>query len=225
MLRRLLLLALLGALAAPATADAEVTIKIGKGRFQQQKYRETLYPRAFRVKGKTGAYRGPVTLEIDEFPFDGNFVDTATVNTNDKGEYVFPRIGPARNAHLRARASYERSRPLSVFVHPGYKFDYRTVSNGTRVKISLTYIGHPGFAPPQATYIYIQINDREPRRLGGLRRLEQIGDGRWHYSATTDLPSSRREYRYWLGFCTRGLAASGYGRDWPGDRTCGNRTL
>lgn len=226
MLRRLLVLSLLAALAVPAAADAEITLKIGSGKYAEQKYRETLYPRGFRLKGKAGDYRGPVTLEIDEFPYDGNFLDSATVNTNDKGEFVFPKVAPSRNAHLRVRAGYERSKPLSVFVHPGVKVSYRTVSNGQRVKISFTYIGHPGFAPPEnAFFVYITINNRKPRRLGGKRTLQKIGDGRWRFATTTDLPRSRREYRYWLTFCTRGLSAAGYGRVWPIDANCGKSSF
>lgn len=219
---RAVLLILVVALALPATASAEVTVKVGGS-----KYREVLYPDTFRVKGKTGTYRGPVTLEIDEFPFDGNYVDTATVNTDDKGEYVFPKIGPTRNALLRARAGGERSKPVSVFVHPGVKVSYRTTSSGQRVKISFTYAGHPGFAPPEKfLYAYIVKNNREPaRRLGGKRPLTQIGDGRWRYAATTDLPSSRRGYRYFLVFCSPGLSAAGYGRAYAVDRHCGEKSF
>lgn len=219
---RAILLVLVVALALPATASAEVTVKVGGS-----KYREVLYPDTFRVKGKTGTYRGPVTLEVDEFPFDGNYADAATVNTNDKGEYVFPKIGPSRNAYFRARAGGERSKPLSVFVHPGVKVNYRTTGNGLKVKISFTYSGHPGFAPPnQFLYTYIVRNGKEPaRRLGGKRKLTQIGDGRWRYAATTDLPSSRREYRYFLLFCSPGLSAAGYGRAYAVDRHCGEKSF
>ncbi|HEX8646921.1 MAG TPA: hypothetical protein VF715_08455 [Thermoleophilaceae bacterium] len=219
---RVLLLIVVLALALPATASAEVTLKVGGS-----KYREVLYPDTFRVKGKTGAYRGPVTLEIDEFPFDGNYADTATVNTDEEGEYVFPKIGPTRNALLRARAGAERSKPLSVFVHPGVKLSYRTTSSGRRVKISFTYIGHPGFAPPQRfIYAYIVKNNREPaRRLGGKRALTQTGDGRWRYAATSDLPASRSGYRYFLVFCSPGLASGGYGRAYAVDRHCGEKSF
>jgi hypothetical protein len=224
MVRRLLIAGLLCALAAPATAGADVTIKVGQGKYQEAKYRETLYPQGFRIKGKTGAYRGQVSIESDEFPFEGNFTPAGTAQTNDKGEYVFPKVAPSRNARLRVRAGGELSKVLPVYVHPGVKVKYRTVSNGVRVKISFTYIGHPGFAPPEnAFFAYIWINDRKPVRLGGKRTLTQVGDGRWQYSATTDLPSSRKKYSYGLGFCTRGLAAAGYGRTYPIDKNCGNK--
>ena len=226
MLRRSILLALLCALVLPATSEGAVTIKVGSGKFMEEKYRETLYPRGFRIKGKTGAYRGPVALESDEFPFDGNYARVGEVQTNSKGEYVFPKVAPSRNARLRAYAGTEISKPLSVFVHPGVKVKVRTVDDGLRVRIAFTYLGHPGFAPPeQAIFAYIWINDRGPVRLGGKRRLTQVGDGKWQYAATTDLPSSRRKYRYGLGFCSPGLSAAGYGRTWPIDRACGERSF
>ena len=55
-----------------------------------------------------------MTLEADEFPYDGKYADVATVNTDDKGEFVFAKIGPSRNAQLRARAGGERSKPVTT---------------------------------------------------------------------------------------------------------------
>ncbi|MDQ3935043.1 MAG: hypothetical protein M3340_10500 [Actinomycetota bacterium] len=225
-MRRVVLIVTLLALAAPAQASAVVTIKLGSNGYQVQKYREVLFPDTFRVKGKTGDYRGNVTLEMDEYPFDGYGEPYATVHTNDKGEYVFPKVGPTRNALIRVRAGDELSRTMSLFVHPGVKLGYRTVSNGRKVRISFTYSGHPGFAPPQDSfYVYIVIQGRERvRRLGGARKLAQVGDGRWRFARTLDLPRSRREYRYSLLFCTRGLSANGYGRAYAIDRHCGERS-
>jgi len=170
--RRALLILVIVALAAPtAAAEADVTISVGGG-----KYREILYPGAFRIKGKTGDYRGTVSLEADEFPFDGNYVRIGEVGTNSKGEYVFPQVALSRNTRLRASAGSETSKTTTVFVHPGVKWNFKTVSNRQKVKISFVYTGHPGFAPPEnAFFVYIWINDRSPRRLGGQRRLEQIG--------------------------------------------------
>jgi hypothetical protein len=218
---RLVLLAVLLALAVPSSAVAAVTIKAGG-----PKHREVLYPKTFRIKGKTGTYRGPVKIQMDEFPFEGTYTDVGTVETNSKGEYVFPKVGPTRNARVRVVAGPETSKNLSLFVHPGVKIKYRT-SGGTKVKIAFTYNGHPGFAPPENSFfVYIIKNDKEPaRRLGGKRKLTQVGDGRWQYAQTTDLPSSRNRYSYFLVFCTRRLAELGYGRAYRVDRNCGKKSF
>lgn len=218
---RAILLIVVFALAMPAVASAEVTVKVGG-----DKYREVLYPDTFRVKGKTGTYRGPVTLEVDEFPFDGSYTDAATVNTDDKGEYVFPKIGPTRNAMLRARAGNERSKALSVFVHPGVKRKERRVSTN-RDRVSFTYIGHPGFAPPaDSFFVYmLKVGTKTLRRLGSARTMTQVGDGRWRYTGIVKLPATKHGYRYYTLYCTRGLSAAGYGRFWRIDRSCGDRSI
>lgn len=218
---RLVLAAIVAALVFPAASSAAVTVKAGGS-----KYREVLYPKTFRIKGKTGDYRGPVTLQMDEYPFEGSYTDVGTVETNAEGEYVFPTVGPSRNARVRARAGAETSKDLSLFVHPGVKIKYRT-SGGTSVRIAFTYIGHKGFAPPENSFfVYIVRNNREPaRRLGGRRKLTQVGDGRWQYARTTDLPSSRTRYEYYLLFCTRRLAELGYGRAYRVDRNCGKSSF
>jgi hypothetical protein len=221
MLKRLAVLTIAGALIAPASASAEVTIKVGGS-----KYREVLYPDSFRIKGKTGAYRGPVTLEVDEFPFDGAYADGGTVDTNSKGEYVFPKVAPSRNARIRARAGNERSKHTTVYVHPGVKHTFKEIS-GNRMRLSFTYLGHPGFAPPQnAFYAYIAIRGESVlRRLHGPVAMQQIGDGRWRYRADLDEPERKRAYRYVVLYCTRGLSAAGYGRFWPIDTGCGKKVI
>jgi hypothetical protein len=219
---RTLVLMLVLVLALPAVASAEVTVKVGGS-----KYREVLYPDTFRVKGKTGTYRGPVTLEMDEFPYDGNYADVATVNTDDRGEYVFPRIGPTRNARLRARiAGPERSEPLEVYVHPGVKHKERRVSQN-RDRVSFTYIGHPGFAPPaDSFFVYmLKVGTKTLRRLGSARTMTRVGDGRWRYTGIVKLPATNEGYRYYTLYCTRGLSAAGYGRSWRIDRSCGDRFI
>lgn len=210
------------ALALPSSASAEVTIKVGAN-----KYREVLYPDTFRVKGKTGTYRGPVTLEVDEFPYDGNFQDSQTVNTSDEGEYVFPKVGPSRNARLRARiAGPERSKALEVYVHPGVKHKERRHSD-THIRVSFTYIGHPGFAPPADSFFayMLKVGTKKLRRLGGARSMSQVGDGRWRHTGLARMPSTNEGYRYYILYCTRGLSAAGYGRFWRIDRSCGDRYI
>ena len=221
LMRSTLFLILVLALAAPSTASAAVTVNVGG-----DKFREVLYPQTFRVKGKTGSYRGPVTLEIDEFPFDGSFTDTATVNTDSNGEYVFPRIGPTRNAHLRARAGGERSPALEVYVHPGVKIKEKRVSNN-RDSVSFTYLGHPGFSPPpNSFYVYLlKRGTKTLRRLGSARTMAQVGDGAWRYKGLAKLPTTKHGYRYSLLYCTRGLSAAGYGRAFRIDRSCGDRFI
>ncbi|HEX8054509.1 MAG TPA: hypothetical protein VF517_16090 [Thermoleophilaceae bacterium] len=220
MLKRFVLLTLVLALVAPASASAEVTIKVGGS-----KYREVLYPGSFRIKGKTGTYRGAVKLEVDEFPFDGAYADGGTVNTTDKGEYVFPNVAPTRNARIRARAGSEVSKATTVFVHPGVKRKERLVAD-FRVKVSFAYLGHPGFAPPADSFFVYMIKNREKRitRLGGARTMAQIGDGRWRFSGIVKLPSGRN-YKYGLLYCTRGLSAAGYGRFYRIDRSCGDKVI
>ena len=220
MLRRLAPLILAAALVAPASASAEVTIKVGGDR-----YREVLFPDTFRIKGKTGTYRGPVTLEADEFPFEGNFGDSATVNTNDEGEYVFPKVGPRRNTRLRVRAGGERSKSTTVFVHPGVKRKERLVAD-YRVQTTFTYVGHPGFAPPADSFFaYLGRSDKPRRifRLGSARTMTQVKDGTWRYSGILKLPKGN--YRYGILYCTRGLSAAGYGRFWTIDRSCGDKEI
>jgi hypothetical protein len=221
MLRRLVFLTVAAALVVPASASAAPTIKVGG-----DKYREVLYPDTFRIKGKTGDYRGLVTLESDEFPFEGNFADTATVSTNDEGEYVFPKIGPRRNTRLRVRAGGERSKSTTVFVHPGVKRKEKLVAD-YRVRVSFTYIGHPGFAPPaDSFFVYLSRSDKPKQvfRLGSARTMTQVKDGTWRYTGIVKLPSDRN-YRYGLLYCTRGLSAAGYGRAYRIDRHCGEKNV
>ncbi len=224
-MKRLLVAAVaLVALAVPAQASAEVTIKLGSNKYGVEKYREVLYPDTFRIKGKTGTYRGPVALEVDDFPYDGGG-EVATVETDENGEYVFPKVALRNNSKVRVRAGIEFSKTIELYVHPGVKLGYRTVSNGQRVKVSFTYIGHPGFAPPENNFfVYILIRGKDRvRRLSGPRSMTKIGDGRWRFADTLNLPRSRRVYRYFLLFCTRGLSASGYGRAYAIDRSCGKK--
>lgn len=224
--RRLVLLALVAALAVPASASAEVTIRVGTGKYQQQKFRESFYPEPFRLKGKTGAYRGQVQLEIDEFPY-GSFTDAGTAPTDDKGEYVFPKVVLSRNAMVRVRAGNERSKAIQLYMHPGIKNSGSVSSDGRRLTYKFTYIGHPGFAPPSnASYIYIQkAKERKARRIGGPLSLTQVGDGRWTWKGTLKLPASSRPYRFYTYPCTKGLSDSGYGRPWPLDQKCGNKSI
>lgn len=220
MLRRLLLLALVCALAAPASAGAVVTIKTSKN------VRDIAYGDTVRVKGKTGTYRGPVTLEIDEFPYEGSYVDTATVGTNDRGEYVFPKVGPNRNARLRARiAGPERSKAIEVFVYPAVKFKQRRAgSNHDRVTLSMS--GPPGFVVPQdQLYIYLlKSGKRTYQRLGGARTMSHPRDGVYRYTGLARLPSTKHGYRYALYFCVKDPPA-GWGREFPEDRACGDRRI
>jgi hypothetical protein len=225
-MRRLVLTAVAVALAVPASASAEVTIAVGKGKYQEQKYRETFYPGGFRLKGKTGAFRGQVQLEVDEFPF-GGFVDSGTATTNDKGEYVFPKVVLTRNSKVRVRAAGERSKTLDLFVHPGIKQSGNVSSDGRRYSFSWTYIGHPGFTPASNnSYVYIhKVKERKLRRIGGPVTMSQIADGRWRWKGKLTLPASKRTYEFYTYACTQGLSAAGYGRPWPLDQKCGQKTI
>ena len=222
MFKRIVLLATLLALAVPAQASAVVTIKLGG---PEAKYREVLYPDPFRIKGKTGDYRGPVALEVDDFPYDGGG-EIATVQTDDKGEYVFPKVVLDKNTKVRVRAGSEFSKTIELFVHPGVKFGMKELSRG-RVRPTFTYIGHPGFAPPpDAFYVYIlKTHESKLRRLDGPASMTRIGDGRWRYRRVLREPASKRTYRYDLLYCTKGLSAAGYGRFWRIDRSCGDKVI
>ncbi len=225
----LLLLPLLLASIAPAGAGAAVTIKVGRDKYRSDKYREQLYPASFRIKGKTGDYRGPVTLELDEFPYDsfsGGAESSLMAETNDRGEYVFPSVGPTRNARVRVRAGEEYSKTIELYVYPGVKAREKELSRD-RVRVDFTYRGHPGFAPPDnAFFVYMgRDHERFLRRLGGPFRMKQVGDGQWRFRGVFKEPDSRRAYRYGLAYCTRGLAEAGYGRLWPLDRDCGKRVV
>ena len=227
MLKRLALVTVAVALAVPATANAEVTIKVGDTGGQQDKYRETLYPNGFRVKGKTGSYRGPVTLEVDGFPYEGTYSNYGpSVSTNDKGEYVFPDVVLGRNAKVRAVAGSERSKAIELFVHPGVRNRFKELSRD-RMRIDFTYIGHPGFAPPpNAFYVYIVFENRSGmRRFHGPATMQKIADGTWRYRKVLDEPVTRRATRYYVLYCTRGLSAAGYGRFWPIDVGCGKKVI
>ena len=223
MLKRVTASVLFACCVAPTQAGATVTIKVGSDEFEAQRYRERLYPGTFRIKGKTGDYRGPVTLEVDEFPF-GAFVDGGTVNTNDTGEYVFPKVGPSRNAHIRVRAGGKVSKVITLYVHPGVKRKQRRVAQ-YRDRVVFDYIGHPGFAPPaNSFFVYLgKTNERKLRRLGEARRMTQIADGRWRFDGVVKRPPGR--YGYYLLYCTRGLSAAGYGRFWRIDRSCGDKII
>lgn len=223
MVKRGAFVALLVCCTAPAPAAGAVTIKVGSDKLEAQKYRETLYPGTFRIKGKTGDYRGPVTLEVDEFPYDG-FGDGQTTNTNDRGEYVFPRVGPSRNTRIRARAGGDLSDVIILYVHPGVKRKERRIAPDWD-RVVFDYIGHPGFAPPaESFFVYLaKAREQKLRRLGGARRMNQVADGRWRFEGTTKLPPGN--YRYSLLFCTRGLSAAGYGRFWRIDRGCGKKII
>lgn len=222
MLRRLLLLALMCALAAPASAAAEVTIATGKN------VRDISYGDAVRVKGKTGTYRGSVTLEVDEFPYDGNYVDSQTVSTNDKGEYVFPKVGPNRNARLRARiAGPERSKAIEVFVYARAKLKRRQAdANHDYDRVTLSLSGPPGYTVPQdQLYIYmLKSGKRTYQRLGGARTMSNPRDGVYTYTGLVRLPSTKHGYRYGLYFCVKG-APAGWGRDFPEQRACGEKRV
>ena len=226
MTRRLALLALAAALALPATASAEVTIKVGSGRFQEQKYRETFYPNGFRLKGKTGTYRGAVQLEVDEFPYEGSFADAGTASTNAEGEYAYPKVVLRRNSMVRVRAGTERSKAIQLYVYPGVKGKDRV--DGDYLVLSATYTSHPGWTPPTNPGFYIYIvksNDKKARRLGSARSMSKVGDGRWRFKGRANLPDSNRSYRFRTFFCIKGLTAAGYGRPWPIDAKCGAKTI
>jgi hypothetical protein len=226
MLKRLTLVALALALIVPASASAEVTIKVGKGKFHEEKYRETTYPNGFRLKGKTGSYRGPVALELDGFPYDGSYIDYASAATNDKGEYVFPNVVIGRNARVRVRAGSERSRTIELYLHPGLKWKDRV--SGDYLHLTVTFSMPSGWAPPEpgGFFVYmLKTKENRLRRLGGARTLVQVADGEWRYQGKARLPSSRKGYRFYTFFCNRGLAAAGYGRMWPIDRGCGKKVI
>lgn len=226
MLKRVVLAALALALLVPANASAEVTLKIGKGKYQQERYRETFYPEGFRLKGKTGDYRGTVALEIDGFPYEGSYSDYATATTNDKGEYVFPNVVLGRNAMVRVRAGGERSKAIQLYVFPGIKWKQRV--KGDYLHLTVTFTLSPGWAPPEpdAAFVYIlKDGEHRLRRLGGARRLTQVGDGRWRFAGRARLPYSRRSYRFSSFLCPRGMSAAGYGRPWPLDKGCGQKYI
>ncbi len=222
-LKRIAVAVLLACCILPAHAGATVTIKVGSSKSETQESRERLYPGTFRIEGKTGDYRGPVTLEVDESPFDTS-LDGETVNTTDKGEYVFPKVGPTRNARIRVRAGNEFSKVITLYVHPGVKAKNRPVVP-YRTRFVFDYIGHPGFAPPaNSFFVYLhKTKERKLRRLGDARRMTQIANGRWRFEGIVKLPSGR--YRYHLLACTRGLSAAGYGRFWRIDRSCGDKII
>jgi hypothetical protein len=184
--------------------------------------REPLYPDPITIKGM--APDGPVVLEVDEFPYD-DFVDYQT--TVSDRTYSFKKVILQKNSRVRVRAGGERSKKTTIYVHPGVKSKYRSVSGDTKVKISFTYLGHPGFAPPEnAFYAYIFIND-EPRarRFTGPRKLKQIADGTWRFAKTLDLPARSQNYEYSLVFCTHRLAELGYGKAYRVDRNCGDKVI
>ena len=208
---------LIGVLALASPASAAVTIKPTK--------REPLHPEPIDVRGNAGDYRGPVVLELDEFPFDV-YAESRVVDTNSKGDFVFKKWVLNMNSRIRVRAGTTYSKAVKVYVHPGVKFKYRTTSGGTKVKVSFTYVGHPGFAPPKkAFFLYIETNQPgqrgRVRRLGRKRAMKQVRDGWWRFEKTLDLPSSRSTYRYFIYACTRGLTKAGYGRSYLIDKRCG----
>jgi hypothetical protein len=217
---RIALLALILVLVVPATSEAKVTLSVSG-----DKYRERLYPDTFRIKGTTGDYRGPVTVEVDEFPYDGAYADAGTVNTTSKGGYVFPKVGPSRNARVRVRAGSERSKSVAVFVHPGVKRKERRISND-RFDVSFAYLGHPGFSPPaDSFFVYLyKAGSKKLQRLGTARTMAHVGDGKWRYRGTVKIPK-KGSYRFGFAYCTRGLSASGYGRAYAIDRSCGDRYI
>jgi hypothetical protein len=226
MLRRLVLLTVAFALVVPATASAEVTIKVGSGKFQEQKYRETFYPNGFRLKGKTGTYRGQVQLEVDEFPYEGTYTDGGPASTDDKGEYAFPKVVLRKNSMVRVRAGTERSKALQLYVYPGVSGKDRV--DGDDLVLTATYSGHPGWTPPTNPGFYIYIlkrGDSKARRLGGARSMSQVKDGRWRFQGRANLPNSNRSYSFRTFFCIKGLTAAGYGRPWPIDANCGAKTI
>ncbi|HEX8646924.1 MAG TPA: hypothetical protein VF715_08470 [Thermoleophilaceae bacterium] len=220
MLKLLLPIAVLVALLIPATAGAAVTIQTSKN------VRDIRYGDSVRVKGKTGDYRGPVTLEIDEFPYEGSYVDSATVSTNDKGEYVFPRVGPTRNARIRARiAGPVRSKAIEVFVYPADKFkSSRADFDHDRVSMSIS--GPPGFTlPPDKLYIYmLKRKSKAFQRLGGARTMTQSRDGVYRWKGLVRLPSSKHGYTYILVYCVKD-SPEGWGRPSPEQRACGERRI
>jgi hypothetical protein len=184
--------------------------------------REPLYPEPIAIKGKAPA--GSVALEVDEFPYD-DFVDYQT--TDSDGSYSFKKVVLRKNSRVRVRAGGERSKTVTIYVHPGVKSKYRSVDGNSKVKISFTYYGHPGFAPPEnAFYAYIFINDEaKARRFTGPRKLTQIADGTWRFAKTLDLPARSQNYEYSLAFCTRRLAELGYGKAYRVDRHCGEKVI
>ena len=208
------------AMVVPATAGAAVTIKTSKN------VRAIEYGDAVRVKGKTGTYRGPVTLEIDEFPYEGDYRDTATVSTDDKGEYVFPRIGPSRNARLRARiAGPERSKAIEVFVYPVGRLKHRRADfDHDRVVVNIS--GPPGYTiPADKLYIYmLKDGSKTLQRLGGARTMSQVRDGAYRWVGLVRLPATKHGYRYSLGFCVKDTP-EGHGHTHPEDRACGERRI
>ena len=217
----LIVLMLVVACAFPASASATITVKVGG-----DKYREVLYPDTFRIKGKVDDYRGAMTLEVDEFPYEGSYSPKESTPTDERGEFVYPQVALRRNSRVRVRAGSAVSNVVEVYVHPGVKHKMRQLSRG-RVRGTFTYYGHPGFAPPdKAFFVYIaRTDDTKFRRLGGPYRMKQVGDGAWRFTGVFREPASRRRYSYVLAYCTRGLSAAGYGRFWPIDRGCGKSAI
>ena len=212
---------LIGVLVLASPASAAVTIRTSE--------REPLYPKSITVRGNAGDHRGQVALELDEFPYD-SYSESRVANTDSKGDYAFTKWVLNKNSRIRVRAGSTYSKVVTVYVHPGVKFKYRTTSGGAKVRVSFTYVGHPGFAPPKkAFYLYIETNQRgqsrRVRRMTGPRAMKQVRDGWWRFAKTFDLPSSPTEYRYFVYACTRGLTKAGYGRSYLIDKRCGERVF
>jgi hypothetical protein len=217
MLRRLLAVGIVLAVAAPATADAAVTIKTSGDK------RDYQYPEKVRIKGKTGDYRGIVTLQTDEYPYD-SFGQAAIVETDGKGEYVFPDVVFRKNSRVKVVAGSQTSKTIELYFHPGVKFKRRR-ADYDHDRVALTLTGHPGFTvPPDRLFIYMLKQGADAfQRLGRGRTMSQVRDGVWRYVGLARLPSSKHGYSYNMGFCVKDVP--GYGRPHPYDEGCGERRV
>jgi hypothetical protein len=167
------------------------------------------------------ASHSKLELVTDRFPYGSNDGVHSARLLADGTAYFTSR--PARNTRFRARIAGTRSKPLTVYAYPRYRFDFDAVS--PRYAIAKVTVKRAPARRLKGSRAFLYLD----RRGGGgtLRRLGRARLMRTARNATRAAVRFRRLDRVGrrdlFVACVKGIERRGYGRRDSLARGCGER--
>ena len=178
-----------------------------------------------RLSGLSSVRGQRVTIDLDDWPFDGRFRRGATARADGEGLVRF-RVEPRRNVQVRLRLVSDaavRSAPQAIFADFPVDID-RLGAGGPRPRLRVRIHAYPGARiRKEVLHAYLaRPGERSWRRIAS-RHWQRFG--RRSASVTFRYPRGTLGRRDRVIVCTREEVPDAFGRATPYDPLCGARRM
>jgi hypothetical protein len=207
--RSVVLIPLIAAFAAPATAQAAPTLDVELARASVQ-YGAAHTVTGTLVDGATPLGAQEIVLEGRRYPYEGSFRVIARTTTDAEGKFSFkPELD--RNHRLRVIASGQTltSDVLNAYTLPAFELSFRALRPGV-VRLYQRYTVPKTVRLEAPTLFYLGPRRAERASLRRSGEVERTKAGRYTSQVTVTLPARwKGAFRY--ASCFRPTAGSGMG--------------